>query len=167
MVGVLLLDVVHFFLTTRQKRRWYIRRRPSRPLPIEKRVGEYVLKRGEMALGCHLCARMNVFTMETLRSNGVLKKDIKLLSTGFVDNLWDEVPGDFKKIRVFKSMTKHYEKKHEGEDLPPVLRKGTKGMKERKRQREEPTMVWTNMRGFIQETAVRRSQHIKKRRGDK
>ena len=86
-----------FFLTTRQKRRWYIRRRPSRPLPIEKRVGEYVLKRGEMALGCHLCAHLNVFTMDTLRSNGVPKKDVKLTSTGFVDNLWDEVPGDLRR----------------------------------------------------------------------
>ena len=64
-------------------------------------------------------------------------------------------------------MKNHYKKKHEGEELPPVLRKGTKGMKERKRKREEPAMVWTNMRGFVQETAVRRSQRIKKRRGHK
>ena len=103
--------------------------------------------------------------MDTLRSNGVLKKDVKLMLTGFVDNLWDEVPGDFKKIRAFRSMKNHYQKKHEGEELPPVLRKGTKG----KRKREEPTMVWTtrNTRGFVQETAVRRSQRIKKRRGHK
>ena len=166
MVGVLLLDVIHFFHNTTKTTMVYWKK-AIKISPNEKRVGEYVLKCGEMALGCHLCAHLNVFTMDTLRSNGVLKKDVKLMSTGFVNNLWDEVPGDFKKIRAFKSMKIHYQKKHEGEELPPVLRKGTKGMKERKRKREEPAMVWTNMRGFVQETAVRRSQRIKKRRGHK
>ena len=34
--------------------------------PHEKRVGEYHLKHGEMAMRCHLCTHMNVSTLEML-----------------------------------------------------------------------------------------------------
>ena len=134
--------------------------------PQEKRIGEYTLKRGEMAMGCHLYPHLNVFTMDSLRSMGVLKKDLRLTSCNFIDNLWDEVPAAFKQVKAFKSLRSHYKKKHPGQDFPPVLLKGTKEMKEKKRAREAPKMVWTNTMGHVRkETALRRSKRIRDKRG--
>ena len=81
-----------YFARQQRKTTMVYQKKAVKISPHEKRVGEYVLKHGEMALGYHLCAHLNVFTMDTLCLNGVLKKEVKLASTGFVNNLWDEVP---------------------------------------------------------------------------
>ena len=119
-----------------------------------------------MAMGCHLCPHLNVFTLDSLQSMGVLKKDLCLTSYNFVDNLWDKVPAAFKQVKAYKSLRSHYKKKHPGQDFPPVLLKGTKEMKERKCAREAPKMVWTNTMGHVtKETALRRSKWIRNKRG--
>ena len=49
--------------------------------------------------------------------------------------------------------------------MPPVLRKGTKAMREMKRKRQEPAMVWTNTMGVVtKDTALRRSKRVQKAR---
>ena len=99
---------------------------------------------------------MNIFMISTLHTWSVLKKAVRLCLTGFVNNLWDKVPGEFKKIKAFKSMLRHYRTKHEGQELPPD---------EGKRKHQESAMVWTNTMGVVtKETALRRSKRVQKAR---
>ena len=129
--------------------------------PIEKMAMEYELNEGEMVMCCAVCNHINTFTEETIAKVGIELKDIKFVGRiDYVDTLWNEVPGKLKRIKAYKAIKVHYKKEHPNATLPPLYRKGTKEMEERKRARAIPKRVFIN--GIEQTASI--SSRVKRRR---